>query len=82
MLGVSGHVISFTTVYVPPTDFKNQAPYIVVLVKTKSHMFTGQLVDYEKDQVKKGMHVQAVLRKIKNPESEGIIPYGIKFKPV
>lgn len=81
-LGKVGTIESFTIIRVPPAEFENQAPYPVVLVNFGSEKMVGQLVDYEKEQLKVGQKVQAVLRKIKNPSVEGIIPYGVKFKPV
>jgi|SRR3989344_7330787 len=81
-LGRIGRIESFTVVRIPPAGYEDQAPYPVVLVNLGSEKMIGQLVDYDKSHIKVGQKVQAVLRKIKNPGTEGIIPYGVKFKPI
>jgi uncharacterized OB-fold protein len=73
--------MSYTIVRVPPLGFDDQAPYPVVLVKIGSQVHVGQLVDHE-GPIKIGQKVVAVLRRVRKPDAEGVIPYGIKFKPV
>lgn len=87
MLGRTGKIISWTIVRVPPADFTDQAPYPVVLVELDDGRITAQLVDLPAGrQVGKGilvgMRVITVVRRIVKPNSEGVIPYGIKVKPV
>lgn len=77
-----GTIVSFTIIRVPPIGFENQAPYPIVLVQAKNERLIGQLVDYEEKHLIIGQRVKAVLRRVKDPSREGIIPYGIKFKPV
>lgn len=81
-LGKVGVVETFTIIRVPPAGFEPQAPYPVVLVNLGKEKMIGQLVDYIQDHLVIGQKVQAVLRRIKNPDNEGLIPYGIKFKPI
>jgi hypothetical protein len=82
LLGQTGRIVSYTIVRVPPNGFASQAPYPVVLVSLKNNRVTAQLVDYDVKQLKIGQKVQAVLRKTKCIGKEGVIPYGVKFKPV
>ena len=83
ILGSVGEIISFTQVFVPPLGFEAQAPFIVVIVKLKNgNKYTAQLVDWEEKQLITGQKVKAVLRKTRDPGEEGVIPYGIKFKPL
>ncbi|NMB84154.1 hypothetical protein GYA28_02590 [Candidatus Roizmanbacteria bacterium] len=83
ILGKKGKIISWTKILTPPPDFKKYAPYAVVLVDfgdgTKAF---GQLVDYEDRDLATGKKVKAVLRKIRDSYSEGVIAYGIKFRPI
>lgn len=81
-LGKQGVIESYTVISVPPLGFESQAPYPVVLVTTDQERLIGQLVDHEASDVRIGRKVEVVLRKVKQPSKEGIIPYGIKFKPV
>lgn len=80
LLGTTGKIISFTVVRVPPQDFENQAPYLVAVVETRKERHVGQLVDVRLNEVKIGQEVTAVLRRVKKVDTEGIIPYGIKWK--
>ena len=73
---------------VPPAGFSDQAPYPVAVVKLNEGVrITAQLVDPPVGgQVGKedlmGMKVITVIRRIMQPNTEGIIPYGIKVKPL
>lgn len=81
LLGKEGRIITFSIVHTPPAGFKNQAPYMVAVVElTGRKRITAQIVDWEGREVKIGSKVQAVFRKLYEPEPEGVIPYGIKFK--
>jgi len=83
ILGKSGNIISWTKIYIAPKDFKNIAPYPVVLVELEDKKrFVGQLVEYDEKNLKIGQKVKAVLRKTRNVGQEEVIPYGIKFKPI
>lgn len=83
LLGRRGTISTYTVIRVPPAGFEGQAPYPVVLVLLENGGHAvGQLVDYERTQVKIDQPVIAVLRRVKSPDNEGVIPYGIKFKPI
>jgi len=83
ILGKKGKVIAWTKIFVAGTDFKKYAPYPVILVefedKTKA---IGSLVDYEEVDLKKEILVIATLRKVRESSKDGVIAYGIKFKPL
>ncbi|MBI3380203.1 OB-fold domain-containing protein [Candidatus Gottesmanbacteria bacterium] len=82
-LGVSGKIISYTRVFVPPAGFESQAPYIVVIAKLeKGDKYTAQLVDWDEKHLQIGQKIMTVLRRTRDPGEEGVIPYGIKFKPL
>ena len=83
LLNQKGKIISWTKIHIPPTGFELQAPYIVTIVRFNSgKQYTAQLVDYSDSQLKIGQRVISVLRRTKDPGEEGVIPYGIKFKPI
>jgi|SRR3989344_2424004 len=82
LLGAKGVIVSFTIVRVPPAGYESQAPYPVVLVDTGNGRFAGQLVDYTSEHLKVGQNVMSVLRRVTTPGTEGVIPYGVKFKPI
>ena len=83
LLEKEGKVISWTLVRVPPSGYEKQIPYPVVLVELeKGKRKIGQLVDWQDKDLKTGRKVKAVYRRIRQPDPEGVIPYGIKFKPI
>lgn len=68
---------------VPVVGFKKYAPYPVVLVELENNeKVYGQLVDQEQKDLKIGTKVISVLRKVRTASVDGVIAYGIKFKPL
>jgi uncharacterized OB-fold protein len=88
MLGHEGTIVSWTVIRVPPGGFSNLAPYLVVIVDlVGGGRIMAQLVDPPAGEANwtenlVGMRVKVVVRRISEPSTEGIIPYGIKVKPV
>lgn len=82
LLGKMGIIVSFTIIRVPPVGFEDQAPYVVALVKIGEKIHIGQLADADDIEIKVGLKVEAILRRVRQPDSEGVIPYGIKFKAI
>lgn len=82
-LGKVGTILSFTLVRAAPSGFVGEAPYPVVIVAiSNKERLIGQLVDWEDENLRIGQKVVAVIRRIRSAGSEGIIPYGIKFRPI
>ena len=82
-LGTKGKILVWTKIYTAEADFKKYAPYPVVLVEMKNkEKVYGQLVDYEEKDLKIGVEVVSVLRKVRASSEEGVIAYGIKFRPL
>lgn len=83
LIGRKGKIITWTTIRVPSKIFSSQAPYPVVIVKLETGVqVIGQLVDWNQSDLKNGREVIAVLRRANTEDSEGIIHYAIKFKPL
>jgi len=81
--GKEGKIISWTLIRVPPEGFINEAPYPIVLVKlSDKRRIIAQLIDWQKENLRIGQKVKAVYRRTRQPDSEGVIPYGIKFTPL
>jgi len=67
----------------PPRDFLEYSPFIVALIELEDGTrVLSQLTDVEPDEVSTGMAVEAVFRRYKEQGKEGIIEYGIKFRPL
>lgn len=83
ILGKKGKILTWTKIHAPGSDFKKYAPYPVVLVELENkEKAYGQLVDYKEEDLKIGKKVVSVLRKVRASSEEGIIAYGVKFKPL
>lgn len=77
-----GEVYSYTTVHNPPEGYEESAPYTVALVKLEEGpLVTAQLTDVANKEVKIGMPVEMVTRKLRTQGEEGLIIYGYKFRP-
>jgi uncharacterized OB-fold protein len=76
-------VYSYSTIYHPPAAFQDDAPYTVALVRLEEGpLVTAQLTDTDSDEVRIGMPVEMVTRRIGSDGEEGVITYGYKFRPV
>ncbi|MDP1722408.1 MAG: OB-fold domain-containing protein [Candidatus Gottesmanbacteria bacterium] len=83
LVGKTGVVISFTVIRVPPADFTDQAPYPVALVQLdRGERITAQMVDWEEKHLVIGTPVITIVRRVMSPSTDGVIPYGIKVKPL
>lgn len=77
-----GEVYSYSTVYNPPRGYEEFAPYTVALVQLEEGpLVTAQLTDVDTDQVRIGMPVEMVTRKLHGGGERGTITYGYKFRP-
>jgi uncharacterized OB-fold protein len=78
-----GEIYSYSTVYHAPEGYEENVPYTVGLVKLEEGpLVTAQLTDVEPEEVKVGMSVEMVTRKIRQEGKRGVIVYGYKFRPV
>ncbi|HIH97037.1 MAG TPA: Zn-ribbon domain-containing OB-fold protein [Thermoplasmata archaeon] len=76
-------IFTYTIIHIAPPEFVKQQPYIMAIVELdEGPRLTAQLVDIEPENVKIGIRVKAVFRKIKEDGSKGVIYYGYKFKPI
>lgn len=83
LLGKKGKIITYSLIHIPPLGFSNQAPYPIVIVEfPDGKRRTGQLVDWTENDLKIGSLVEGVIRRIREEDKEGVIPYGIKYKLV
>ncbi len=83
LVGKTGRIVAWTVVRVPPADFTDQAPYPVAIVELDGGgRLMAQLVDSDAGHLKVGQKVITVVRRIIKPNTEGVIPYGIKVKPL
>lgn len=83
LLGKEGRIVTHSLIRVAPKSFIAQAPYPAVIVKLDNgESMIGQLVDFEKEDVRIGRKVIAVFRRVGIENNDDVIPYVIKFKPL
>jgi len=88
-LGKQGKIVSFTQIQTPLSGFGKNTPYLVAVIAVdKGRKITSQLVDSvslnqgrnSQEPVLMGRQVVGVLRRLKTPDNQGVIEYGVKFK--
>jgi uncharacterized OB-fold protein len=81
-LSCRAKVVTSTVVHVPPTEFQMEAPYAMAIVETPERArLMVQVVDCEPDEVRPGLDVSLVFRRIRREGHGGIICYGHKAVP-
>lgn len=75
-------LISWSKVYTAPSGFDRKDDYIVGIVELEGgQRMTTQIVGVDETDLKTNMHLSATFRRIYTDDDDGIIHYGIKFKP-
>jgi uncharacterized OB-fold protein len=78
-----GKVYSFTVIHDPPSGFKDLAPYVLALIRLdEGPLVLSQIVDVNQDNLKIGMSVQVVFRRIGDAGRTGVLRYAYKFRPL
>lgn len=74
-----GKIFSWTVIRVPPSEFKDQAPYAVGIIELAEGVkLTCQIVDCEFDEIEIGEKVRIEFRKVSEDGKSGVIYYGYK----
>lgn len=75
-----GKLITWSIVHGAPQGYEEYAPYIIGIVELENNeRLTTQIVNVKKSQLKYGLKLKAVFRKIYQNGDKGIIDYGLKF---
>lgn len=84
LLGKRGVILSWTTVFTPPPQFKHIAPYTIVLVQLEDGQnICAQLVDIlDNSLIQERKKVVITLRKLRESVAEDVIPYTIACKMI
>lgn len=79
-VGNPGKLISFSRVHSATNGFEKQTPYFVGLIQLKDGTrLMGQIIEVQ--QLRIGQKMKVVFRCLNPQEKEGVIHYGLKFKP-
>lgn len=78
----SGKLLTFSIVRYPPEEFVEYAPYAVGVVELENGVrVLAQITDADVEELRTGIEVEMVVRKIKDLGERDIIVYGYKFRP-
>lgn len=78
----TGKILTFSIIRSAPAGFEKETPYPVAIIELDDGpKLTSQIVDYKEEDLKIGRRVEACFRRIYTDGKEGIINYGLKFRP-
>ncbi|MCQ5337029.1 MAG: Zn-ribbon domain-containing OB-fold protein [Candidatus Methanomethylicia archaeon] len=78
-----GRLISFSIIRHPPIGFEHTTPYVVGIIEFENGLrISSQITDVDTNELKIGMEVEQVFRKVSEDGKSGIIQYAIKFRPI
>ena len=78
-----GTLRSYTVVYEAPKGLELHTPYVMGLVELEEGpKVTAQIVDVNPEDLKLGIELEVVFRKISEVGRRGIVRYGFKFRPL
>jgi len=78
----SGEVQTYTIVHSSTKDFKKLTPYILAIIKLDEGPFLTSQVICDHNDIRIGMKVRSVFRKLGEEGEKGMIYYGTKFVPM
>ena len=77
-----GVLETYTIIHVAPSNFVDQAPYAIGIVKLNDNVtILMQITDCAPEELKIGMHLKLEFRKISEVGDAGVIHYGHKAIP-
>jgi len=79
----TGRLIAYTILSSAPREFGELSPYAIGLIELDDGTrILSQLTDFREDELREGVRVEAVFRRIRVNGEQGLIEYGYKFRPV
>ena len=76
-----GKLLSYTVLYSVEEGARRESPVVVGLVDLGVARVLSEIVDVDLGELKTGMRVEAVFRRLYEEGEEGVIVYGVKFRP-
>lgn len=78
-----GILIDYTVSYFRREGDEESMPRILGLIKLDDGVVVpGEITDVDPNEIKEGMRVEAVLRRLSSDDPYGLIYYGLKFMPI
>lgn len=76
-----GRLISYSVVYAASKGARDRSPVVLGLIELGPARIVAEITDVLPEELRPGMEVEAVFRRLDVDGEEGIIAYGIKFRP-
>ncbi|MCE4604855.1 MAG: OB-fold domain-containing protein [Aeropyrum sp.] len=77
-----GRLVAYTAVYSVESEARSGSPVVVGLVDLGVARVVSEITDVaDPDKLERGSQVEAVFRKLYEDGDEGVIVYGVKFRP-
>lgn len=80
-LNKAGRLVVWTKIFVAPSGFEHQVPYLVGIIQFNGEKMPLQIVDSEEKDLRPNQKVKIVIRKIGKVKPDEVIEYGLKVKP-
>ena len=78
----TGEIMTWTIIRVAPPGFERQTPYIMAIIRlTEGATIESEIKSCKEGAIYYNMPVEAVIRRIGEPDPSGVIRYGVKFVP-
>jgi uncharacterized OB-fold protein len=81
-LGKVGKVIAWSVVRSGPEGMERRTPYVVGIIECDGERLMGQIVEVIPEEMKKGLKVKGVLRRLYDVDLDAIVVYGVKWRRV
>jgi uncharacterized OB-fold protein len=79
-LGKVGKVIAWSVVRGGPEGMERRTPYVVGIIECEGERLMGQIVDVMPEEMKKGLKVKGVLRRLYDVDLDAVVVYGVKWR--
>lgn len=77
-----GTIFTYTVIEVPPSQFKDEAPYVVAIVElSDGTKIMCQVADCDPESLEIGQKVKLEFRRVQSHGEHGVLSYGYKAVP-
>lgn len=76
-----GRLISYSVVYAASKGARDKSPVVLGLIDLGVAKILAEITDASPEELRPGMEVEAAFRRLDHDGNEGLIVYGVKFRP-
>ncbi len=79
----TGEIVTYTQIHVAANQFTQEVPFAIGIVELDDGTrVTSQIVECDAKDLREGLRVRCVFRRIQEDGENGVIAYGYKFTPI